>query len=444
MMVRDMCTRLGLVALLMAGTGLTPACTGEDAPIADEAPGEPGKQDSAYTVSGARAWYLIGNGLTEGNDTLELSIQGPTSASVVDLWLDGQFQRRATRTSGGWSFALDISELPPGDHTALLAADGDRYAFAAVRFKRSHPIYITVSNDWDTGDHGDDKLERQDRLHAHHPQMMMTHFVGPYTFTDPTVSATRAQTLVDWVKRWERDAGDEIGLHVHPYCNFVTQAGVTCRTAPSFAKATDPTGYTVILGSYTRTELEKIFTKAAQLFVANGLPRPTSFRAGGWTSTLDVLKALGTAGHVVDASGAHWAALEEWEHVAGAQLYQWNRENWAAIDETSQPYYPNTNDLLADAAPHIDVLEVPDNGALVDYVSTDEMVTMFRANYTPGRALDEIRHYSIGYHPVNFSEAFFTRIDNAMYEIDKHLAADDTGPAIYVRMSDLPKAYPQP
>jgi hypothetical protein len=68
---------------------------------------------------------------------------------------------------------------------------------------------------------------------------------------------------------------------------------------------------------------------------------------------------------------------------------------------------------------------------------------MFRANYTPGRALAETKHYSIGYHPVNFSEAFFTRIDGALAEIDKHLAADDNGPVIYARMSDLPKAFPR-
>src|SRR5690606_11380873 len=122
-----------------------------DAAISDEAPLPPGKQDgSELTVSGARSWYLIGNGLTAGDDTFELSVDGPDSVFVVDLWIDGQFVQRARRTSSGWSFAVDIRELAPGSHRALLAADGSRYAFAAVDFKRSHPLYITVSNDWDT------------------------------------------------------------------------------------------------------------------------------------------------------------------------------------------------------------------------------------------------------------------------------------------------------
>jgi hypothetical protein len=430
-----------LAALLIASLG---ACAADEIPIPDEPPVEGGgKTDSDFSVEGAHTWYLVGDALTPGNDTLDLAVTGPASASVVDVWIDHHHAARATRTSSGWKLSADISELPPGDHTALLAADGAHAAFARVDFKRSHPLYVAVSNDWDTGDHSDDKLERQDRLHANHPHLVITHFVGPYTFTDPTVSAARAQYLVDWLNHYRDTKGDEIGLHVHPYCNFVTTAGVTCRTSPSFAQADDPTGYTVILGSYTRAELDKIFARATALFEQHGLGHPTSFRAGGWTATLDVLNALAKAGHVVDASGANWRTLEEWQYEPGAQLYQWNQMNWVTINATSQPYYPSTTDMLESTAPNVDILEVPDNGSLVDYVSADEMIENFEANYTPGTPLAESRHYSIGYHPVDFSEAFFTRIDTALYEIDKHLAADDAGPVVYARMSDLPSAFPR-
>jgi hypothetical protein len=429
---------VGAMRLRIAFVVLLAACAGSEPAIPDDVT-PPSKEDSGeYTLSGARAWYLVGNELTPGDNTLQLAIKGPSSTSVVDLFLDGHYVKRAHRTSTGWKFTVDLTAVAPGDHSVLLAADGSSQAFAQVKFKRSHPLYVAVSNDWDTGDHGDDKLERQDRLHTNHPRMVLTHFVGPYTFTDPTVTPARAQYLVQWLKGYPQD---EIGLHVHPYCNFVSRAGVTCRTSPSFAKASDATGYTVVLGAYTRTELTKIFATARDIFVANGLGTPTSFRAGGWTATGDVLAALETAGHVTDASGCNWARLEEWEFASGATLFQWNREHWMPFDETTQPYYPSEDDVLADAAPHMNILEVPDNGALVDYVSTQEMVDMFRANYTPGRALTEPKHYSIGYHPVNFSESFFVRIDGALTEIDKHLAADDKGPVIYARMSDLPRAF---
>src|SRR5207253_2483872 len=142
--------------------------------------------------------------------------------------------------------------------------------------------------------------------------------------------------LVDWVTGMQRDHGDEIGLHVHPWCSFVADAGVTCRTSPSFAYAEgDTTGYTVILNSYTRSELDKLFHHATALFQANGLPAPTSFRAGGWTADEHVLQALVTAGHVADSSACNWARIEEWKNQPGASIYQWNMEHWAPIDETS-------------------------------------------------------------------------------------------------------------
>ncbi|CAN5296332.1 hypothetical protein BH11MYX1_BH11MYX1_48990 [soil metagenome] len=421
------------------------ACTSSaEEPISGDAPDEPAKDDApGYQVSGGRAWYLVGDALTGGQDRLELSVTTPSTSQVVDLWLDGAYVARAHRVAGTFKFSVDLKTTAVGAHKALLAVDGAHTAFAAVRFQRSYPLYVAVSNDWDTADHGDDKLERQDRLHAHHPRLVITHFVGPYTFTDPTVAPSRVQYLVDWLTHYRTTAGDEIGLHIHPYCNFVTAAGVTCRTQPSFAKASDATGYTVILSSYTEAELDKLFAKASALFVAHGLAKPTSFRAGGWTAQLHVLKALGTAGHVADSSGCNWARLEEWKNVAGAQLYSWNQQNWGPIDETSQPYYPSTTDVLADAAPHLPVLEVPDNGALVDYVTAAEMIDMFRKNFS-GTALPEARVYSIGYHPVDFSEEFFTRIDGALTEIDKHLAGSDLGPVIYARVSDLTKVFPKP
>src|SRR5205814_8379044 len=132
----------------------------------------------------------------------------------VDVWLDGHHVDRA-HDHDGFHFSIGLANVAAGDHDVLLSADGAPTAFAELTVHRSHPLYVVVSNDWDTGDHGDDKLERQDRLHANHPQLVITHFVGPYTFTDPTVSASRAQVLVDWLTNYQTTKHDEIGLHVH-------------------------------------------------------------------------------------------------------------------------------------------------------------------------------------------------------------------------------------
>ncbi|MBA3398018.1 MAG: hypothetical protein H0T89_35665 [Deltaproteobacteria bacterium] len=433
--------------LVIAASLAAAACADpSEPPVSEDLPGEPSKADhSEFQLSGARGWYVVGNALTPGQDRLDLTITTTGDARVVDLWLDNRYVRRATRQGNKFTFSIDLKTVAVGSHRILLAADGARVAFAAVPFQRSHPLYIAVSNDWDDPDNADPMLERQERLHARHPHLVMTHFVGPYTFTDPAITPARRQRLVQWVTNLRDTEGDEIGLHVHPYCNFVRTAGVTCRTSPSFAYANgDTSGYTVILASYTRAELEKLFVRAADLFEQNGLGRPTSFRAGGWTADTNVLQALGTAGHVADSSGCNWSRLEEWADNSGAALYAWNRENWAAIDATSQPYYPSTTDILADAAPHIPVLEVPNNGLLVDYVSGAEMIDMFQQNWPERRPLAEPTVYAIGYHPPNFSETYFSRMDVALTEIDKYLALEGTGPVIYARMSDLKKVFPQP
>ncbi|MBK7070946.1 MAG: hypothetical protein IPH44_01485 [Myxococcales bacterium] len=429
--------RLALAALALA----LAACGAGEIPVPDHAPAPPDPAAPApQVIVDARPWYLAGDALTPADPRFVARADGP--ATVVDVWLDGAHVARA-HADGTFDLGFDLADVAIGDHTVLVSADGADVAFAELPLHKSAALYVAVSNDWDTGDHTDDKLQRQERLHAAHPHLVLTHFVGPYTFTDPTVSAARAQQLVDWVLRFRAEKGDEIGLHIHPYCNFVTAAGVTCRTSPSFRDVTDATGYTVVLGAYTRAELDQMFAKATELFMAHGLGRPTSFRAGGWTATGDVLGALEGAGHVTDASGCNWARLEEWRNVANASLYQWNQQHWGPINETTQPYYPSVDDILVDAAPHRGILEAADNGALVDYVTADEMIAMFRANFD-GAPLPAPRHYSIGYHPINFGDAYLQRIDNALIEIDRHLAVDGAGPVVYARMSDLPVAFPRP
>jgi hypothetical protein len=164
---------------------LSVACVGCSAashPAPDIAPRPPGKADSDYTINGNKTWYLIGDGLTPGDDRVELTVQAPATTQFVDLWLDGQFVTRTTAAPEGFAFSVPLDNVAAGPHDVLLAADGASTAFGEVTFQRSAPLYVDVTNDWDTGDHGDDKLERQDRLHANHPHLVLTHFVGPYMY----------------------------------------------------------------------------------------------------------------------------------------------------------------------------------------------------------------------------------------------------------------------
>ena len=136
----------------------------------------------------------------------------------------------------------------------------------------------------------------------------------------------------------------------------------------------------------------------------------------------------------------NWARLEEWDGQPGATLFSWTKEHWSTIGDTSQPYYPSQADIQKPGSPDVGVLEVPDNGALVDYVSADEMIQIFTANW-PGGALPEPRVLSIGFHPPNFNQGYEGRIDDTLVHVDQFLASADTGPVVYARLSELTKVW---
>jgi len=284
-------------------------------------------------------------------------------------------------------------------------------------------------------------LERQDRLHARHPDLLLTHFVGPYTFTDPAMTTARKQRLVDWVTNLRDTEGDEIGLHVHPYCNFVTSAGLPCVTDQSTVYAEDTSGYTIKLSAYNRADMGTLLAHANALFEQNGLARTKTFRAGGWTANLETLAALSDQGFTADTSALNWARIEEWKDQQSGELYRWNMANWTPIGDTSQPYWVSENDVLTDAAPTLPILEVPDNGAMIDYVTLEEMNALFDANWN-GEPLVTPTTLMMGFHPApSMSLAEFRRVDGFLDYADQHLAARGLGPVVYITLVDIVAAY---
>ena len=428
----------------LAAAALVAACGGESGP--GGRPTAPAENDPDYRIERVRDWMLIGNAVTAGQDEIEIQVFTPAGVSTVDVWLDDQPGVRLDRAGEGeFRQVLQAGELEVGEHELLFAADGEETAFARRVVRRSHPLYLVVTNDWDDGDNSDASLEQQERLHGFHPELRMTHFVGPYTYTDPTVTPERRQVLTDWVLGMREQYGDEIGLHIHPYCNFIDTTGVECRTEPSTVyDAGDETGYTVMCSAYSDEEFTDILLAADALFEENGLGKPTSFRAGGWTAELGTLRALAAAGYLADGSANNWARLEEWEGLENGVLYQWNKQHWASIGDTSQPYYPSESDILLAGEPSVPVLEVPDNGILVDYVTGDEMIAIFDANWDRETPLAQPIVYSIGYHPPNFVSEYRVRITEALTHAEEFLASQGTGPVVYATMSEMAEVWPRP
>jgi hypothetical protein len=437
--------RIRALSLVVAISFLALAACGEDGigpprttPPASTVP------DARYVIEGVPYWWLIGNALTPGQDTISIAVSAPADTDVIDVWVARGSGQRLTldATTGKFVGELDISQVPAGEHDIIIAADGAEVGAGFVLFSRTHPLYFLLSTDWDFAEPGQMALDYHDQIRTNHPDVKFTHFVGPYSFTDPNVTEQRKAELAAWAIARRDMYGDEIGLHIHPWCHFVQSAGLTCVTDQSTVYAEDLTGYTIKLEAYGQTNFETLLDKADELFMARGMGKPVTFRAGGWTATTDTLKALSNKGFIADTSANNWARMEEWRGMGN--LYTWNMTNWSMIGDESQPYYPNTTDKQSGAAPNIEILEVPDNSIMVDYVTKLEMIEIFGKNWM-GTALTEPRTFMMGFHPSqNMSADEYNRVDGILDHADLYRASQHAGPVVYARLKDMPSVWPQP
>ena len=118
--------------------------------------------------------------------------------------------------------------------------------------------------------------------------------------------------------------------------------------------------------------------------------------------------------------------------------------HWSQIGDTSQPYWPNTIDPQGKTAPFAGLLEVPDNGIMVDYITTDEMVSVFGMNWD-GSPLNTPTTLVVGFHPSStFSTAEYYRVDGILAYSDMFLASADLGPVVYTTLHQLPAVFTEP
>jgi hypothetical protein len=352
-----------------------------------------------------------------------------------------------TKQDDGFAMDLSIAKLEAGTYDILFTANGSSDAFASFTTHRSFPYYVQVTTDYDFSDPGNNALMYIERLHIDHPEMMITHFWAPYTYTDPAVTQARRDELTTWIKRMRDEKNDEIGLHIHPWCNFVTDAGLTCVTDQSTVyTGGDTSGYTIKLSAYDVDPMSTLLQHAKDIFAAQGLGTPITFRAGGWTADSNTLHALASNGFVADTSALNWKYIQdEWtKNGVPAELVTWNMTHWSTINDTSQPYYPsNTDPQTTEPGANISMLEVPDNGVMIDYVTVTEMDHIFDANFVDGAPLSTSTSLMMGFHPATgFTASEYTRVDQLMGYADMHLASQDLGPVVYIKLSDITAAFP--
>ena len=111
---------------------------------------------------------------------------------------------------------------------------------------------------------------------------------------------------------------------------------------------------------------------ATTIFQANAASaHPQTFRAGGWTADLNTLACTADKGFIADTSALNWARIEEWQGHKHLRL----EHGALGADRRHQPAVlcRADTDVLGAAGTPLNMLEVPDNGVMIDYVSAPEI-----------------------------------------------------------------------
>lgn len=259
-------------------------------------------------------------------------------------------------------------------------------------------LRIVISVDWEGRDLRAENLSAMESFRDEFPALPLTHFLNAAYYTKPGLApADLAERLAPalrdaaapltsasaqgWGERPELRAltariartlrpRDERGLHVHAWRSLVEAAGVEFRAGPTFwgaerplQRSGDDEGHEVELGAYSEAEVRRLVRASRLILAGQGLSPTRAFRAGGWVAPSHVLAALRAEGLRIDSSAVATCWHDELEGLA---LKGRIETLWAEIQPSSQPYLIQTA--------HGELIEMPDTGALADYVTAAEMI----------------------------------------------------------------------
>jgi hypothetical protein len=271
-------------------------------------------------------------------------------------------------------------------------------------------IQIVVSVDWEGRDLEAKNLQAMRDLRTAMPDVRIVQFLNAAYFTKPGANAADVRAKIQSALL----PTDELGLHIHGWKRLVEASGVKFRTQPNFwgrawlsNDCSFDCGHEVSIGGYTEPELEKIVGTSLGILEQNGFGRAKSFRAGGWMASATVRQAIVAQGIRWDSSAVPREHLAS--EIATLPLLDWVGTTWKGTTSTTQPYAISTPAGTLD--------ELPDNGALADYMTADEMVAVFRANVTEWRKdTKAIRVVSIGFHQETAAD-YVPRVRAALEQI---------------------------
>ncbi|HVR89022.1 MAG TPA: hypothetical protein VHG53_05690 [Candidatus Limnocylindria bacterium] len=380
-----------------------------------------------------RRWYTVPDGLDRLLAKITATFDADPTAGAPFVTVSGGAEAPLAHLGALWTASVALDGLAPGEHTVALyewlsgTQPGPALA-AETKFLLSQPEYVAWTLDFEGDASADTELANASAI-ADGLKIPMSVLWNPRAWTTTQVSPERQDAMLAWTKG-RVAKGDEVGLHLHMWTDYVRAAGLTPKTAPSWAGRGD--GYDVPMTAYTEDEQKTFIDYGLKLMLDHGLPRSTSFRAGGDIGDAGTLRALAASGFNVDCT----AVARDYPPI-GRIPYPWT------LPAGAQPYRPSRTD--ANAPGDLTLLEAPTIGGNTYAFTVQSIQPQIRANLTlfapPGSVAQGRKAITIVSHPGTIVPAERAAIEALLRAFAPLRYDRDAGPVRFVTLAQLAKAY---
>jgi hypothetical protein len=181
---------------------------------------------------------------------------------------------------------------------------------------------------------------------------------------------------------------------------------------------------------FSEAETKQLIEHALALMARHGMPRPTTFRAGGLFANAANLRAVSAAGFTVDTSAAPAGPF-------GQLQLPWT------LRQDAQPYRPSSAD--ANVAGDLPLLELPNiagntyghTATSIQRTVNDDLAMLAPA----GQPASERRVLTLVSHPSTVDATERAAIETLFRAFEPFRYDRDAGPLRFVTASELARAF---
>ena len=263
-------------------------------------------------------------------------------------------------------------------------------------------VQLWVTVDWEGLSLEEDNLQAMQQFRQKFPHIPLLHLINPAYFTQPGVQHAQAGFLI----RSTFLPHDTVGLHLHPMRHLVEYCGLAFQATPALTE-TDETctqahcGYSVSLEyAYSQTALTQMLACASELMVTHGFNRPRHFRAGAWQMGPKLQAALEANHYTWDSSIIDASLL----------IPRWPADS--TMVRLLRQLHPHGTPLAQPLALGPQLMEFPDNAALADYTTTQQLLQLFAQLIAADKAV-----MVLGFHQETAAD-YLLRLEQAIPKME--------------------------